>query len=113
LVIDKSALGGDASTSVAVLLLLLGSVIPPGAAIDALLLRVPEAEAGTVPCNVKVTLLPDARLTLELILPVPLAGLQLAAGEQLHVTLVRILGTVSVIVAPVTADGPALVATMV
>jgi hypothetical protein len=63
---------------------------------------------------VKVTLPPEGRLTLWLIFPDPLAAqLPPPAPAQVQVTPVIEAGTVSVTVAPVAVDGPALEATIV
>ena len=68
----------------------------------------------TVPVAVKVAVAPTGRFTDTLIAPLPLAG-QVAPPEatHVHVTLVSAAGKVSATVAPTTALGPALLATMV
>ena len=100
--------------SVAELLPGVGSVTPAGAAIVAVLTRLPVADALIVPVTVNVTEPPTGRLTVALMLPLPLAG-QVAppVAVQVQVTPVRAAGIVSVTVAAVTADGPVLVATIV
>ena len=67
-----------------------------------------------VAVTVKVALPPERRFTLAERLPLPLAGqLEPPVAEQVHVAAVTLAGNTSVTVAPVTADGPALEATMV
>lgn len=55
-----------------------------------------------------------ARLTVALMLPVPVGAPQLEPAEavQVHVALLRVAGRLSVTVAPVTAIGPLFVTTM-
>lgn len=55
-----------------------------------------------------------ARLTVALMLPVPVGAPQLEPTEvvQVHVALLRVAGRLSVTVAPVTAIGPLFVTTM-
>ena len=88
-----------------------GSVTPAGGVIVAVLLSVPVV-AVTVQVAEKVTLEPDVRLTSSLMFPVP-DGLVHPAPVQVHVQPVRPAGKLSVTVAPVTSQGPALDATMV
>ena len=112
-VIDRSAVGAIwVSLSVA-LLLPGGSFSPAGAVTVAVFVIVPEA-AVTVAVAVNVAVPPFRRLTLALRLPLPLAG-QLDPAEATHVqvTLATWAGKLSVTVAPVTALGPALLATIV
>jgi hypothetical protein len=94
------------------------SVVPAGgltvAVLAAMVLGV---VVGAVPVTVMVNLLvaPATIDPVKLIaLPLPLATLQLAlpAATQAHVTPVNCAGTVSLIVAPATSEGPALVTTI-
>lgn len=73
------------------------------------------AFAGNVACNVKVAVPALARLTVVLMLPVPLACPQLEPLDAVHVheTFVKAAGTLSVTVAPVTGLGPSLVTVIV
>jgi hypothetical protein len=114
LVIDSSAVGVRVSVSVAELLAGVGSVTPAGAAIAAVLTKLPVAEALTVAVTVKVAALPTGRFTVALMLPLPLAGHEPPPlAEQVHVAPVSEAGMVSVTVAAVADDGPAFAATMV
>src|SRR5437899_1462710 len=87
------------SVSVALLLLVLGSVVPDGAVTVAVLTRLPVAEDRAVPVTVKTTELPDpaAMLTVALrLLPEPLPPLVTEAVPvvlEVHVTPVRFAGT--------------------
>ena len=113
-VVDRSAVGVRESVSVAELFAGVGSVTVAGAAIVAVLTRLPVAEAFTVPVTVNVVVPPTGRSTDAEMLPLPLAGHEAPpVAAQDHVALVRIAGSVSVTVAAVTADGPVLVATIV
>lgn len=98
------------SVSLAVLLLVLGSVEPAGTETLAVFVNVPSASSATLAVSVKVALPPDARLTVVLMLPVPLVAPQLDPLEVKHVqvALVNFAGRVSTTGAPVTALGPAL-----
>ena len=70
--------------------------------------------APTVSVAVKVAVPPERRFTDALMSPVPLAGhVEPALAAHVQDTLVRSAGKTSVTVAPVTAWGPALEATMV
>src|SRR5437899_6949134 len=74
---------------------------------------VPEA-AVTVAVAVNVAVPAANRLTAALILPLPLAGqLDPADAAHVHVTPLTCAGKLSVTVAPTTALGPALLATIV
>lgn len=92
-----------------------GSVEPPGTPTLAVFVTAAVAFAGNVACNVNVAVPAFARLTVALMLPVPLACPQLEPEDAVHVqdTLVKIAGTLSVTVAPVTGLGPSLVTVMV
>jgi hypothetical protein len=115
LVIERSALGARVSVSVAVLFTPLGSLPPAGAAIVAVLVIDPVAAAEMVPETVNVAVPAIARLTLALMVPLPDAGqLEPAVAVHVHVTPVIVAGNVSVTVAPVITEGPAMFdATMV
>src|SRR5215468_3072700 len=73
---DPSAGSGAAtmSVSVALLLLVFGSFVPPGAATVAVFTTEPTAHVPSVPFTVKVAVPPFARLTVVLMLPLPLAA---------------------------------------
>ena len=90
-----------------------GSVTPAGAAICAVLTRLPVAVATTVAVIVKVALAPTGRSTVVLMLPLPLPAAQdpPPAGTHVHVAELSVAGIVSVTGAATTADGPALEAT--
>ncbi len=110
----RSACPPSVSVSVALSFAAFGSVTPPGAAIVAVLASVPVADADTVPVTVKVAVPPTVSVTAALMLPLPLAG-QLAppAATHVHVMPVSAAGNASATVAPTTALGPALPATIV
>src|SRR5437588_519394 len=101
------------SVSVALLLLVLGSVVPEGAVTVAVLTRLAVAEDLAVPLTVKTTELPAAMLTVALrLLPEPLPPLVTEAVPvvlDVQVTPVRIDGMVSATLAPTTLVGPLLV----
>src|SRR5438445_114127 len=100
------------SLSVA-LLLPAGSLIPAGAVTVAVFVIVPEL-AVTVAVAVNVAVPPLSRLTLALRLPLPLAGqVDPADAAQVKRTLATCARKLSVTVAPLTALGPALLATIV
>ena len=114
LVTTRSARGVRVSTSVAALFATLVSVTPSGAATVAELVNEPVAEVEIAAVTVKVTEPPTGRLTLLLIEPLPDAG-HVAPPAPVHVHVIDVTpeGIVSATVAPVTVDGPALVATIV
>lgn len=114
LVIATSATAASGSVSVAELFVVTGSVTPEGAAIEAVLASDPVAAALTVPVMVNVAVAPTGRFSGVEIDPVPEAA-QVAppATAHVHVAPVKAAGNVSVTVAPVTPEGPALVATTV
>jgi hypothetical protein len=114
LVIDTLARRVMVVVSVAVLLAAVGSLAPPGSVTVAVFDKVPVAVDTTVAFTVKVTE-PEARTFTDAeMLPDPDAGqLDPAVAEHVHVAPVRLAGNVSATVAPVIADGPALLATMV
>src|SRR5882762_2838693 len=89
-----------------------GSLVPAGAVTVAVFVIVPVPVTVAVARNVAVP--PLRRLTLAFRLPLPLAG-QVDPAEATHVqaTLATWAGKLSVTVAPVTALGPALLATIV
>lgn len=96
------------SVSLAELLPDAGSVEPDGLVTVAVFVRVPSASAATVAMTVKVALPPFARLTVVLMLPVPVVAPQLELLEAKHdqVALVSLAGKVSTTAAPETALGP-------
>ena len=95
------------------LLLPAGSLVPAGAVIVAVFVIVPEP-AVTVAVAVNVAVPPLRRLTKALRLPLPLAGqLEPADAAQVQVTALNCAGKTSLTVAPTTALGPALLATIV
>ena len=90
-----------------------GSVTPGGAVTVAVLTSVPAAVVASVPRTVKVAVPPTARFTVAARLPLPPAGQLLPAeATQVHVTPVSATGSTSFTLAPVTALGPLLRATM-
>src|SRR5438876_988417 len=115
----RSDTSGAASGSGALLLLVLGSVVPDGAATVAVLTRLPVAEDLAVPLTVTTTELPAhaAMLTVALrLLPEPLPPLVTEAVPvvlDVHVTSVRVDGMVSATLAPAASLGPVLVTVMV
>ena len=114
LVIARSPVGVNVSVSVAELLAAVGSVTETGTATDAVFAKVPVAVVAMVDVNVNVAVPPGARVTDALMLPLPDAGqVEPADAAHVHVVPDKIAGTVSVTVAPVTVDGPALEATIV
>lgn len=92
-----------------------GSVTPLGLETVAVLVMVPVALDGSDAVRVKVAVPPFTKLTVVLMFPVPLALPQLDPLEavQVHETLLRMPGTLSVTVAPVTGLGPSLVTVIV
>ena len=103
------------SLSVALLFPGVGSVVPPGTAMAAVLLSDPDEAELTVPLMLKVTVAPGARLMSWLIEPLPdgAAHAPPADAEQVHVPASNPAGNVSETVAPVTDDGPTFEATIV
>lgn len=103
------------SVSLAELLPDAGSVEPDGLVMVAVLVSVPRASAATVAVTVKVALPPFARLTVVLMLPVPVVAPQLEPLEAKHdqVALVSLAGKMSTTAAPDTALGPLLVTPIV
>src|SRR5438132_41794 len=89
-----------------------GSFTPAGAVTVATLVSVPAPVTGAV--AVKVAVPPASRLTLAFKFPLPLAGqLDPAEAAHVHVTPLSCAGKTSLTVAPATALGPALRATIV
>ena len=114
LVIDRSPVGVSVSVSVAELLPGVGSVTGAGAAMVAVLARLPVALLEIVAVSVKVAVPPGASVTLALMLPLPDAGqVEPTDAEHVHVAPDNTAGSVSVTVAAVAVDGPALEATIV
>ena len=91
------------------------SVTPDGAAIEAVLTRLPVAVATTVAVTVNVADAPTGMSTVVLMLPLPLPAAHDAPPlvEHVHVTPLNVAGIVSVTGAATTAEGPALPATIV
>lgn len=113
LVTPMSADAESVAVSVDELLFGLGSVMPAGGAIYAVLTIDPVAPFDTVALIVYVSV-PFAKMfAVVLILPLPPAQLDPLDAVQAQVTLVKLTGNVSVIVALVIALGPALVTTNV
>src|SRR5262245_49422209 len=71
---DRSATGVRGSVSLALVLLVSGSVTPAGGSTRAVLVRVPAAEGSMSTVKVKVTLAPTGRLMVAARAPVPLVG---------------------------------------
>ena len=114
LVIERSACGVRVSVSVAELLAATGSVTPAGTVTVAVLTREPVAEAAMVPVTVKVAVPEGARSTGAEMFPDPEAGqAEPTEATQVQVTPDRVPEKVSETVAPITEDGPRLVAVMV
>src|SRR2546430_17622020 len=89
-----------------------GSFVPAGAVTVAVLLIVPVP--ATVAVTVNVAVPPLVRSTSAVTFPLPLAGqAEPAEAAQVHVGLVNCAGKMSLTVAPMTALGPALLATIV
>src|SRR5947199_394290 len=115
----RSDTGAAVSVSVALLLAVLGSVVPAGAVTVAVLIRLPVAEDRAVPVTVKITALPApaAMLTVAArLLPEPLPPLVTEAVPvvlEVQVTPVRVAGMVSATLAPTTSLGPLLVTVIV
>src|SRR5438094_298569 len=90
--IERSAETARLSVSVALLLLRLGSVVPAGAATEAVFARVPVAVGERLQTAVKVALAPGGRVPrMALMLPVP-DGAGQAEPAQVQVTLVQAAG---------------------
>lgn len=114
LVIVRLASGSNVSVSVAVLLVETGSTVPDGTAIDAEFTMEPVALGETLAVTVYVAVEPTAMVTVSLMSPVPLAAHDApAVATHVHEAPVSVLGTLSVIDAPTTFDGPLFEATMV
>jgi hypothetical protein len=99
---------------VAVLLLGFESVTPFGGATEAVLITLPDAVLRTVAVRLKVAVPLTRRLTVVLMLPLPLAAPQLEPFEatQVHEALVRFAGMVSLTGAFVTVLGPLFLTTI-
>ena len=112
MLIARSELSVIVSLSVAELLAVGESVTPAGAVTVATFVIVPVPVTVAVAVNVAVP--PASRLTAALMLPLPLAGqLDPADAAQVQAPPESCAGKLSVTVAPVTALGPALLATIV
>jgi hypothetical protein len=110
LVIDRSTRGVTESESVAELLPPFVSVNPTGALIDAVFTKVValDVAGSSVAVNENVKLPPGRIVPVVEMLPVPLAAPQdePAVAEHVQVAPVRLAGSVSVIGALTTVDGP-------
>ena len=117
MVIDRSAVILAVLVSAAVLLVVLGSVVPLGGVTVAEFSNWPVVPLGTVPVRVKVALVPLIRSTVVEMSPLPLVVAQLLGKGVLQVQVkpapVRAAGSGSLTVAPVTSLGPSFVTTMV
>ena len=114
-----SATGIIVTALVALLLVESRSVIPAGAVTVAVLTIEPVADPTTVPVTLNVMLAPAGTTgsTAPTLFPLTVTALgQTAppvADRQLAATLVKVLGTLSLNVAPFAALGPALLTTIV
>jgi hypothetical protein len=115
LLTERSEVRAIVSVSVAVLLPGVASETVAGTATVAVLASEPDAAALSVATTVYVAVPLTARLAVVLMLPLPDAATQVDPAVATHVQVapVSVAGNVSVIVAPVTNDGPLLVATIV
>ena len=113
-VIRRSACGASEVVSDAELSAGVGSITPDGGATDASLTTVPVAPAAIVASTLNTAVPPTARFTSSLMSPEPdAAQLEPAEAVQVQVAPVSDVGRVSVTTAPVTAEGPELVVTIV
>jgi hypothetical protein len=110
----RSAVTLSVSVSVAELLPGVESVTVTGAVIEAVFANVPVAPWAMFAVSVYVAVAPAAKLIVSPMKPVPDAA-QVAPAEATHVHVAPLsdAGSVSRIVAPTTADGPAFAATIV
>src|SRR5215471_8907817 len=103
--------------SVAVLLAVIGSLVPLGTLTEAELANWPVVPLGTVPLNVNLAVPPLMRLTVVVISPLPLAAPQPLGAVTLQVQVnpapTSTAGKGSLTLAPVTSLGPLLVTTIV
>lgn len=115
LVIARSAETLIVSESVSLLLAGIGSGTEAGEDTVAVLTSEPVAELMTVARSLNVATLPGSRLTVVLMLPLPLGAAQLppVVAVQVHVTPVSFNGTISVTVTPLAVLGPLLRTVMV
>lgn len=115
LVNAKSAENVTVSVSVSLLLFGTGSGTEAGDVTVAVLTSDPVAELITVARSLNVAMLPGSRLTVVLMLPLPLGTAQLppTVAVQVQVTLVSFEGTISDTVAPLTLLAPLLRTVMV
>ena len=112
-VIDRSPVGVIDVMSVATLSTGLGSLTPAGTSIRAVLTMTPVG-AETVATTVNVADAPTPRSTVVLMLPVPdPTHVPPPVATQLQVLEASPVGSTSTTGAPKTAEGPALVATIV
>ena len=89
--------------------------MPDGTVTVAVLTRLPVAPADTVPVSVNVAVPPLRRSTVVPMLPLPEGAPHALPADATHVHagVVIAAGTASVTVAPITALGPLLLATIV
>src|SRR5436305_833946 len=119
LVMARSDTGDALSVSVALLLAVLESVVPAGAATVAVLTRLPVAEDRAVPVTVRAPALPAPAAMLAVaarLLPEPLPPLLTEAVpvvEEVQVTPLRVAVLMSATLAPTTSLGPLLVTVIV
>ena len=111
---ERLAAGAKVSVSVADLAPVPTSSTPGGAVTDAVLATVPVAPGAIVAVRVNVAVPDTGNDTVVLMFPVPAALPQAPPALLTHVQLAptSVPGKVSVTVAPVTADGPALLTTI-
>jgi hypothetical protein len=113
-VIDTSARGASVSVSVAESSDGSVSFVPTGGVTVAVFANVPVAVDEIAPTTVYATLAPTGIVTASLMEPEPLEVHEAPdEATHVHVALVSALGIVSVTLAPITFDGPALFTTMV
>src|SRR5262245_55632373 len=113
---DRSATAPSPSVSVAELLEVFVSKNPVGAVTVAVFTRLPVADALMFTVKVIVTELPDGKVAVLLMLPVPLVAPTTVAPpevEMLQLPLDTFEGKLSAIVAPVAVLGPLLLTTIV
>lgn len=114
-VMERSEIAWKSRATVDELLAGLGSATPEGVATVAVFVSVPVAVLAVCAVKLNVAVPFTAKLTVVLMLPVPLGTAQLEPAEavQVHVAPLNVAGKLSVTVAPVTAIGPLFVTTIV
>ena len=112
--IDRLADGFRVSVSVAVLLVVVGSVTPVGAVIETVFVSEPVVPTAMVAVRVYVAEPPESRFTVSLIDPEPEAAhVEPDVATQVHVAPLSDGFSVSRTAAPTTLDGPLFDATIV